>query len=102
MRISRVATVAGLAIALGVGRAEAQQWKDSFKWFLGPQAGVLGFQTPAQTRAWVPTVGGQLNIIGRRTGIMISVDEAFGQTELSRYIDTTTALGVRDVNFDHI
>jgi hypothetical protein len=102
MRISRVATVAGLAIALGIGNADAQQWKDSYKWFLGPQVGVLGFQTPAQTRAWVPTVGGQLNVIARRTGVMLSIDEAIGQNELTRYVDTTSAAGARDVNFDHI
>jgi hypothetical protein len=102
MRNQRIMAVASLTLALAVTKAEAQQWTDSYKWFIGPQAGVLGFQTPAQTRGWVPTVGMQMNVIARRTGLMVAVDEAIGDKELTAYTDVTTAAGVRDVNFDHI
>lgn len=102
MRASRVlAVVLTLGVA-GGSAASAQQWDDSFKWYVGGQAGVLGFETPSQTRAWVPTAGGQLLVVAKRTGLLISIDEAFGDNELSGYADVTTAEGVRDVRFDRI
>ena len=102
MRMSRVIRV---ALALGVtgwSAAAAQQKDDSFKWYVGWQGGVLGFETPSQTQAWVPTVGGQLLVVAKRTGLLVSVDEAFGNQEVTGYADVTTAAGVRDVTFDRI
>jgi hypothetical protein len=102
MRVSRVLTVALAFGALSWSGASAQQWDDSFRWYVGGQAGVLGFETPSQTRAWVPTFGGQLLVVAKRTGLLLSVDEAFGSNELTGYADVTTAAGVRDVSFDRI
>jgi len=102
MRAMRV--LAGV-LALGAfaaPRATAQSYDDSFKWYIGGSAGVLGFETPSQTRAFVPTVGGQLLVVAKRTGLLLSVDEAFGSNELSGYADVTTAAGVRDVSFDRV
>lgn len=102
MRVTRVLTVT-LALAAGIGSAgAAQQWDDSFRWYVGGQAGVLGFETPSQTRAWIPTAGASLLVVAKRTGLLLSVDEAFGSNELSGYADVTTAAGVRDVSFDRI
>jgi hypothetical protein len=101
----RAARVLAMTLALGVATgsaAAAQQWDDSFRWYVGGQAGVLGFETPSQTRAWVPTVGGSLLIVAKRTGLLISVDEALGNNELTGYADVNTAAGVRDVRFDRI
>lgn len=101
----RVTRVLSMALALGAASwsvASAQQWDDSFKWYVGGQAGVLGFETPSQTRAWVPTGGMSLLVVAKRTGLLISVDEAFGDNELTGYADATTAAGVRDVSFDRI
>lgn len=92
---------AGLLLVSGSARAQ-QRWDDSFKWYLGAQAGVLGFQTQTQTRAWVPTVGGQLNIVAKRTGLLVSVEEAFGSDETTGYTDVNAPGNVRDVSFNHL
>jgi len=94
-----VATLAALA-----GSAAAQQREDAFKWYIGAQGGVLGFQTPNQTRAWVPTVGGSLLVNARRSGLLISVDEALGSDEATAYADNTASSsgGLRVIEFDRI
>ncbi len=103
MRSFRALGLATLGLMLASGAAQAQQrWDDSFKWYLGGQAGVLGFSTQTQGRAWVPTVGGQLNIVAKRAGLLFSVDEAFGSDETTGYTDVNAANNVRDVSFNHI
>jgi hypothetical protein len=94
-----VATLATLA-----GTAAAQQREDAFKWYLGAQGGVLGFQTPNQSRTWVPTVGGSFLVNAKRTGLLISVDEALGSDESTGYADNaaSTTGGVRVIEFDRI
>ncbi len=103
MRAFQALSLATMGLLLASGAAQAQQrWDDSFKWYIGAQAGVLGFATPTQTRAWVPTVGGQLNIVAKRSGLLLSVDEAFGKNETSGYTDANAANNVRDVAFNHL
>lgn len=92
----------GLVLASTSAFAQAKGWDDRFKWYLGAQAGVLGFETPTQTRTWVPTVGGQLNIVAKRAGLQISVDEALGSAESSGYTDVNATNNLRDVSFNHI
>jgi hypothetical protein len=93
---------------LGLGAvsatASAQGRDNSFKWYIGAQAGVLGFETPSQTRAWVPTVGGALLIHAKRTGLLIGVDEALGSNELSGFADNSavSSAGIREVSFSRI
>lgn len=102
MRVLRFSSAALLIGALSGSAASAQQWDDSFRWYIGGQAGILGFETPSQTRAWVPSVGGQLLVVAKRSGLLLSVDEAIGSDELTGYADVNTAAGVRDVRFDRI
>jgi hypothetical protein len=102
MRFSRVLSVALAMGALGWSSAAAQRWDDSFRWYVGATGGMLGFETPSQTRAWVPTAGAQLLVVAKRSGLLLSVDEAFGSDELTGYADVTTAAGVRDVRFNRI
>ncbi len=102
MRVTRVLSVAALGLALSWTAASAQQWDDSFRWYVGGAGGVLGFETPSQTRAWVPTAGGQLLVVAKRTGLLVSVDQAFGSNEVSGYADNTANAGVRGVQFDMI
>lgn len=102
MRVTRVLSVAALGLALSWTAASAQQWDDSFRWYVGGAAGVLGFETPSQTRAWVPSAGAQLLVVAKRTGLLLSVDEAFGSGELSGFADNGTTSGIRDVQFDRI
>lgn len=104
MRAFRALSLAtfGLLLTSAAAQAQQQRWDDSFKWYIGAQAGVLGFKTPTQSQGWVPTVGGQLNIVAKRTGLLLSVDEAFGSNETSGYTDVNAANNVRDVSFSHL
>jgi hypothetical protein len=94
----------GLAGLVGLaGTARGQQQEGAFRWYLGAQGGVIGFQTPNQTRAWIPTAGGSLLVNAKRTGLMITVDEAFGNDELTGFADNTAGNGgVRQVTFQRI
>lgn len=102
MRVSRALPLALLGSVLVGTNATAQQWNDSFRWYLGAQAGVFGFETPSQTRGWVPTVGGQLVVVAKRTGLIVQVDEAFGTNEETAFGDNSANGGVRDVTFDRL
>ncbi|MFN0178784.1 MAG: hypothetical protein ACKVZ0_08255 [Gemmatimonadales bacterium] len=102
MRVTRVLGVALVGLAVASTQASAQQWDDQFRWYVGAHGGVLGFETPSQTRAYVPTGGASLLIRAKRTGLLISVDEAFGNDELTGYSDVNVSTGVRRVTFDRI
>jgi hypothetical protein len=102
MRAIRALSLTLFGLVLVAAPARAQRWDDAFTWYIGAQGGVLGFETPSQTRAWVPTFGGQLLVVAKRTGLLVSVDEAFGSNETSGYTDVNAAAGVRDVSFDRI
>ncbi len=102
MRPVRAAVVAISGLVMLSTPAVAQRSDDAFKWYLGAQAGVLGFETPSQTRAWAPTVGGQLLVMAKRTGLMVSIEEAFGKNEVTGYGDVNANAGVREVRFDRI
>lgn len=102
MRPVRVVVVALGGLLMLSAPAVAQRSDDSFKWYLGAQAGVLGFETPSQTRGWAPTVGGQLLVMAKRTGLLVAIDEAFGNNEVTGYGDVNANAGVREVLFDRI
>ncbi len=99
MRATRALSLAGFGLALTAGPIDAQQWDDSFKWYVGAQGGIMGFETPTQTRSWIPTGGGHLFVMAKRTGLIISVDQAFGSNEGTGYSDVTVPTGVRPVDF---
>jgi hypothetical protein len=95
-----VLTVLGL---LGTAALPAQeQGGSSFRWYVGPQIGLLSFETPAQTRGFVFTGGGHVMITAKRTGLLISVDEAFTTKQLSAYSDASAPGGVRTVTFNDL
>lgn len=102
MRPVRVVAVAIGGLVMMSTVALAQRTDDSFKWYLGAQAGILGFETPSQTRTWVPTVGGQILVMAKRTGLMVSVEEALGKDEVSGYTDVNANAGIREVLFNRI
>lgn len=102
MRLStRAFTAALFALAAGTATLEAQR-EDSFRWFLGAQTGVLFFETPAQTRAGIPTAGAQALIIAKRSGLLLSIEEGFGSSEVSSYADASAPGGFREVQFNRI
>lgn len=89
-----------LALVLGTAHLTAQApGNGNFQWYVGGQGGVTFFKTPTQGRSGIPTFGGHTLIVAKRTGLMLSVDEAVGSNEQSSYSD---AGGVQAVTFNDI
>ncbi|MDX2207601.1 MAG: hypothetical protein SFU57_08180 [Gemmatimonadales bacterium] len=59
---------------------------DSHTWKLGLQGGSMVFQTRTQDYEAVPSVGAHLLIMAKRGGLMVGVDEGFGDDEQSGQI----------------
>jgi hypothetical protein len=99
--VTRSISVAALAFCLGAGSLPAQEpGHGNFQWYIGGHGGAMVFRTPSQSRGGIPVAGGHVLIVSRRTGLMLSVEEAFGSTELSSY---TTATGsTQAVTFNDI
>ncbi|NOT07156.1 MAG: hypothetical protein HOP28_03030 [Gemmatimonadales bacterium] len=72
-----------------------------FKWFFGAQTGAMIFETQAQTRTGLPAFGAHLSIVSRRGGLIIGVDEAFGNNESSAFVDSNAGV-TRAVTFDRL
>ena len=91
------------ALVGGNGTLAAQQLReDSYRWYIGPQGGVLLFQTQTQDYSAIPSGGLHILVMGKRAGLMLSVDEAIGSEESSAFGDASAPNGVRDVTFDHL
>jgi hypothetical protein len=98
--VKRSIPVAALALCLTTAGLSAQEpGNGNFQWYVGPQAGVTVFRTPTQDRTVIPAFGGQALIVARRTGLLLSVEEAVGSDETSSYLD---ANGVQGVTFNDI
>jgi len=97
-------SVAVVAIALGVGAtsAAAQQMQTgAFRWYVGANAGVFNFRTTAQTRGSIPMGGAHTLITARRTGLLLSVEQAFGDAEQASYDDFVGGFQ-RTASFDNV
>lgn len=103
MRVN-VGTLTLLAALLGgTGALGAQQLReDSYRWYMGPQGGMLFFQTQTQDYSSAPSAGLFALIMGKRGGVMLSFEEAFGNEESTAFGDATAPGGIRDVTFDHL
>lgn len=102
MRVS-IGALSLVAVVLGAGSLEAQQLReDSYRWYIGPQAGLLFFQTQTQDFSAIPVGGLHALVMGKRGGVMLSVEEAFGSDEASAYGDPTATNGARGVTFDRL
>lgn len=73
-----------------------------FKWYFGAQAGAMLFETPSQTQTGVPSFGAHLAIVSRRAGLMVGVDEAFGSSEATGFIDSNSGGIARSMSFDRL
>jgi hypothetical protein len=83
--------VAALALCLGTAHLSAQQQpgNSTFQWYVGGQGGIMNFETSAQGRSTIPMGGAHLLVTAKRTGLMISVEQGFGDNEASAYNLTT-------------
>jgi hypothetical protein len=100
-KLSRSIPVAALILCLGAASVAAQgPVQGDFQWYVGAQAGVFIFRTPTQTRGGIFSAGGHTLITARRTGLLISVDEAIGSNQTSQYTDATGS--PQDVTFNDV
>jgi len=89
-KVTRGMTIGALAFVASAASLAAQApVQGDFQWYMGAQAGVLVFRTPAQTRGGMFTAGGHTLITARRTALLLSVDEGVGSDEQSAYIDAS-------------
>jgi hypothetical protein len=103
MRVSIGALALALATLGSVSALEGQQLReDSYRWYMGAQGGGLWFETQTQTSTMVPVGGLQALIVGKRGGLMLSWEEAFGDNEESAFGDATAPNGTREVTFDRL
>jgi len=79
--------VAALALCLGTAHLSAQQQpgNSTFQWYVGGQGGIMNFETSAQGRSTIPMGGAHLLVTAKRTGLMLSVEQGFGDNEASAY-----------------
>jgi hypothetical protein len=103
MRVSIGALGAALATLIGASSLQAQNLRpDSYKWYIGAQAGGLWFETQTQTMTGIPSVGVHALIMAKRGGLMLEFNEAFGSEEQSAYGDSNAPNGTQPVKFDRL
>ena len=99
--LGRTSLVLGLACLVQAPAVSAQTTGfETFKWYVGGQAGVMIFETPAQTRGGIFTAGGNLLITAKRTGLLISVEEGIKKDQVSAIVDATAPGGSRQIRFN--
>lgn len=102
---TRILSLLTLAALLSAPRLTAQgksAGTDAFKWYIGPHAGVLIFETQNQTRGTAFLVGGHVLVTGKRTGLMLSVEEGISTNQVSSVADATGPAGRRTVTFNDL
>jgi hypothetical protein len=100
-KFSRSIPIAALILGLGAASVSAQgPVQGDFQWYVGGQGGVFVFRTPTQTRGGIATAGGHTLITARRTGLLVSIDEAFSGSQSSGYTDAAGTF--TDVTFSDV
>lgn len=86
-RFGRALSVAVLISTAAAAALPAQQRiterSDSWQWYVGPQVGVMLFETPSQSRGGIPVVGGHLLVMARSAGVILGYEEGIGKDETS-------------------
>jgi hypothetical protein len=101
--LSRTLSVVALAALALVPRLSGQEKTgDAFRWYIGPQVGGIIFETPNQTKGTMPSVGGHIMIMARRTGLLLMFDEGIKQDQKTSFADPTAPGGVRQVLFSDL
>jgi hypothetical protein len=101
--LGRTSTVLGLACLVQVPALMAQTTGfETFKWYVGAQAGITIFETPTQTRGGIFSAGAHLLVTAKRTGLLLSVEEGIKRNQTSSFADASAAGGVRQVVFNDL
>ncbi|MEO8029548.1 MAG: hypothetical protein ABJC74_03420 [Gemmatimonadota bacterium] len=103
MRLSSRSLLASLAVLVSTsGQLHAQKGTDSFKWYIGPQAGVMFYKTQNQSTTGAFAAGAHVMITAKRTALMVSYDQAFRNGNVSSFADPSALTGVRSVKFNNV
>jgi hypothetical protein len=103
--LTRSITLGVLALGVGATALAAQQKPrgySNYRWYLGAQGSYFNFETTGQTRGWIPSVGGNTMIIAKRTGLLVSVDDALGSDEVAVIPYAASATGTQQVQFNNV
>ncbi len=103
--LTRSITLGVLALGVGATALAAQQKPrgySNYRWYIGGQGSYFNFQTTGQTRGWIPSVGGNTMIIAKRTGLLVSVDDALGSNEVATIAYAGSATGTQQVAFNDV
>jgi len=103
MRLPSRSLLASLAVlAASASQLNAQKGTDSYKWYIGPEAGVMLFKTQNQSMTGAFAAGGHILITAKRTALMVSYDQAFRNNNVSSFSDASAPTGVRSTNFNNV
>jgi hypothetical protein len=103
MRLLSRSLLAVLPILLAsTGQASAQKQNDGFRWYFGPQVGVMVFRTPIQSATSAITGGAHIYITAKHSALELAYDEAFRNNNQSQMLDPTAPGGVRNVAFNNV
>lgn len=81
--------MAALAFGLAAAPLSAQvPGNGTFQWYVGGSGGILSFETQTQGRTEIPLGGAHMLITAKRTGLLLSVEQGFGDDEESAYLLT--------------
>jgi hypothetical protein len=84
--VTRIFPLAALALGLGAAQLPAQQpGNGTFQWFVGGHGGIMNFETPLEGHKTKPMGGAHLLITAKRTGLLLSVEQAFSSDQLASY-----------------
>jgi hypothetical protein len=87
--VIRGISMAALALCLGMAQSVAQvPGNSTFQWYVGGSGGILSFETATQGRSEIPLAGAHLLVTAKRTGLLLSVENGFGDDEQSGYLFT--------------
>jgi hypothetical protein len=83
--VTRIFPLAVLALGLGTAQLSAQGPVNTFQWFVGGHGGIMNFETPLEGHKTKPMGGAHLLITAKRTGLLLSVEQAFGSNQAASY-----------------
>jgi hypothetical protein len=90
--VTRIFPVAALAFGLGAAQLSAQQpGNGAFQWYIGGHGGIMNFETPLEGHLTKPMGGAHLLITARRTGLLLSVEQAFGSDQAASYTSSVVS-----------
>ena len=87
--VIRGISMAALTFCLGATVVSAQvPGNGTFQWYVGGSGGIMSFETSVQDRTEVPMGGAHLLVTAKRTGLLLSVEQGFGDDEAAGYLFT--------------